>query len=205
MAYGWLDAWMAWWGGKTLIGTTLWGIPILWWGRIGKLMQFLGGLTVVLDLIGPERLLAIARRTSELPRSMLSAGPWMELRAADRPTRHHGHSLVDVTPTFSAAFVVVAGIGVLLWLYVPFESIYVVAWLAWGLIAVPTFAMFAGLVTTWGVYALICLPPVFYFLLIGAPSYLAYRLIGRDSQAHPARWIAFILFVIGFQFDLLAS
>ncbi|MEO3861354.1 hypothetical protein ABGB08_41250 [Acrocarpospora sp. B8E8] len=31
---------------------------MLWWGRIGKLAQFIGALTVVLDLIGPDRLRA---------------------------------------------------------------------------------------------------------------------------------------------------
>lgn len=31
------------------------GVPILWWGRIGKLLQFIGGITILLELIGVER------------------------------------------------------------------------------------------------------------------------------------------------------
>ncbi len=36
-------------------------LTILWWGRIGKVMAFLGGLTLILDLIGPERLRRLGR------------------------------------------------------------------------------------------------------------------------------------------------
>jgi hypothetical protein len=35
---------------------SLLGLPVFWWGRIGKCAQFLAGLAVVLDLIGPEKL-----------------------------------------------------------------------------------------------------------------------------------------------------
>ncbi|WIX85439.1 hypothetical protein [Amycolatopsis sp. DG1A-15b] len=35
---------------------------MLVWGRVGKGLQFAGGLTVVLDLIGPERLRAFGKR-----------------------------------------------------------------------------------------------------------------------------------------------
>jgi hypothetical protein len=29
---------------------------MIWWGRAGKIAAFLGGLTVVLDVIGPDRI-----------------------------------------------------------------------------------------------------------------------------------------------------
>jgi hypothetical protein len=35
---------------------TLWGLPLIWWGRIGKLLSFLAGGTIILDIIGPERI-----------------------------------------------------------------------------------------------------------------------------------------------------
>ena len=34
----------------------LWGISIFWWERIGKVMQFLGGSTIIADIIGPEKI-----------------------------------------------------------------------------------------------------------------------------------------------------
>ncbi len=34
----------------------IFGIKILWWGRIGKLLQFVSGLVIVTDLIGTDRI-----------------------------------------------------------------------------------------------------------------------------------------------------
>jgi hypothetical protein len=56
-----LEAWRLWGSGQPTADLVLWGLPILWWGRIGKLAQFAGALTVVLDLIGPARLRAWGR------------------------------------------------------------------------------------------------------------------------------------------------
>lgn len=33
------------------------GLRMIWWGRIGKLLAFLGGGTIILDIIGPERVM----------------------------------------------------------------------------------------------------------------------------------------------------
>jgi hypothetical protein len=53
---GLLEAWALWGQGEALNGMSLWGIPMIWWGRAGKIAAFLGGLTVVLDVIGPDRI-----------------------------------------------------------------------------------------------------------------------------------------------------
>ena len=50
------EAWSMWWSSHKLDSFSMWGLPILWWGRIGKLMQYGGGLIIILDLIGPKRL-----------------------------------------------------------------------------------------------------------------------------------------------------
>ena len=34
----------------------LWGLPMLIWARIGKALQFFGALVIVVDIIGPDRL-----------------------------------------------------------------------------------------------------------------------------------------------------
>jgi hypothetical protein len=44
------------WVSGPLTSTSLLGVPIFWWSRIGKCAQFAAGLTVILDLVGPERL-----------------------------------------------------------------------------------------------------------------------------------------------------
>ena len=52
-----LDAWSQWFAGREVDPQLrLWFMSILWWGRVGKIAAFLGGLTVILDLIGPDRL-----------------------------------------------------------------------------------------------------------------------------------------------------
>ncbi|WP_143086919.1 hypothetical protein [Lentzea flaviverrucosa] len=49
------------------------GISMLWWARTGKLLQFIGGLVVVLDLIGPQRIGHITRQTSRKSRMIAAA------------------------------------------------------------------------------------------------------------------------------------
>jgi hypothetical protein len=75
----WWQAWELWWSGKPLQGYVLWGLPILWWGPIGKLAQFAGGLVAIIDIVGLQRLTAWAawlRARPVAPRrqSFLSAG-----------------------------------------------------------------------------------------------------------------------------------
>lgn len=60
---GYLEAWLKWSSGEKLESYVLWGISILWWARFGKIIQFLGGFVVVLDLIGPQRLRDMATLT----------------------------------------------------------------------------------------------------------------------------------------------
>jgi hypothetical protein len=50
------QAWMEWWTGRPQSQRQLWGWQIAYWGRVGLCLQFIAGLTVLLDLIGPERL-----------------------------------------------------------------------------------------------------------------------------------------------------
>jgi hypothetical protein len=56
-----ISAWRAWWEGSPMPDLTVWGLRLLWWGRLGKMGEFLGGLTVLLDIIGSERLRAWGR------------------------------------------------------------------------------------------------------------------------------------------------
>jgi hypothetical protein len=52
-----IEAWSRWFGGDpSLPDSYLWGLKIVWWGRLGKLFAFLGALTIVLDIIGADKL-----------------------------------------------------------------------------------------------------------------------------------------------------
>ncbi|MCK2215486.1 hypothetical protein MF672_017065 [Actinomadura sp. ATCC 31491] len=50
------EAWSVWFDGRSTIGSELLGLPMIWWGRFGKILSFVSGASVVVDLIGPERL-----------------------------------------------------------------------------------------------------------------------------------------------------
>jgi hypothetical protein len=56
-----LDAWALWWPGRQLTDHILYGVPVLWLGRLGKLLAFLAGTTNLLDVIGPARLMTWGR------------------------------------------------------------------------------------------------------------------------------------------------
>jgi hypothetical protein len=68
-AWGWRGglwpAWAAWLRGPSAPGRALWPATIFWWGRAGKVLEFLGGLAVLLDLVDPARLRALATRAAQ--------------------------------------------------------------------------------------------------------------------------------------------
>ncbi|MDR6598149.1 hypothetical protein ACFFSW_10930 [Saccharothrix longispora] len=88
----------AWWHGALTGDTVVWGLPLRNWGRIGKLLQFVAGATVVLKLVGPERFAAWgagwdARRDRALARAERSIAlyPLASLRRAMEDSLVHLH------------------------------------------------------------------------------------------------------------------
>lgn len=52
---GLLKAWSIWLSGKSTAELTLWGHPMFYWSRVGKGLQFLVALGVIVELVGPTR------------------------------------------------------------------------------------------------------------------------------------------------------
>lgn len=50
------EAWSAWFAGDINKASVLWGVELFWWGRIGKALQLVGGLTIVAEIIGADAL-----------------------------------------------------------------------------------------------------------------------------------------------------
>lgn len=65
----WWELWHAWFQGDQVQTASLWGLPVLVWGRLGKALEFLAGLVVVVDLLDPDKL----RRRGALARQRLDA------------------------------------------------------------------------------------------------------------------------------------
>lgn len=60
-----LEAWQVWLSGQPTNELILWGVSIFWWGRIGKILQTVGFVTLIAEIIGPERIRAF--RNSIIP------------------------------------------------------------------------------------------------------------------------------------------
>lgn len=61
------QAWGLWFDGQSVSGYRLWGLPVLWWGRFGKLGQFTGGLVAIIDIVGVTRIAAWGDRLRARP------------------------------------------------------------------------------------------------------------------------------------------
>ncbi|MEO3926925.1 hypothetical protein ABGB07_24080 [Micromonosporaceae bacterium B7E4] len=76
------DLWSRWWSGQSIQDLSMFGLPIVVWGRIGKAMQYLGGLTVVAEIVGPERFRSFGDRLTGIPwrswweRTVVMAAKW---------------------------------------------------------------------------------------------------------------------------------
>lgn len=53
---GYFRAWGAWVNHENTSTQTMWHLQMYWWARIRKLLELFGGLTVILTIIGPERI-----------------------------------------------------------------------------------------------------------------------------------------------------
>jgi hypothetical protein len=51
-----VEAWTHWLSGDLPPTATFFGVSIFWWGRLGKIMQGIGAVTIVADIIGPEKI-----------------------------------------------------------------------------------------------------------------------------------------------------
>ena len=51
-----LVAWSVWLQGRSPAELPLWGHQVFWWARFGKVLELVAGLTVVLEIVGAQRL-----------------------------------------------------------------------------------------------------------------------------------------------------
>lgn len=220
------DLWSRWIAGQRLDETQLWGWSIITWGRIGKLLQFAAGLAVILDLIGPESLRNFGRRLSTMPwsKNFRSAAPVIIHVIIIGTVMVYGILFILVSLFSSSVHVSVSPkdnsldkyIEDNLWpgsiaaLFLITALILILFYMDqtgadkndWGMILflAPPVALGLAIVT------ILLLPGALfiYGFCIPVSRGLAV-LLDRARPAHPARWVAFVLFIVGFHFDMLAS
>jgi hypothetical protein len=186
----------------------LWGMPILWWGRIGKLAEFTAGLVVVLDLIGPDRLRAFGLRSQERATILLLPLLRTAVRSVASAWRGSGRDWGDGRKTLAEAMAWLASVvlaGWLIWFFAPYAGWYRILYWIWGAYAVPLALILVLFLVVSPISLALFVVVYVPMLLLTLLSLVTGRLLDREQPGHPARWIAFLLFIVGFHFDLLAS
>lgn len=170
----------------------MWGLPLLWWARFGKLLQFVGGIVVVLDLIGPRRLRELGARVKRLRQRIKHTEPGL-LMAAPDPEDPDTHVIRWWTFIPAGLIALIPAI-----LIIKHKGILWIPVAAFGWV----FGTFTGVLLLMLVFLLVS-----QFVLLLAQlvfSVLATILLG-DRPGHPARWASFVLVVVGFHLDLLGG
>ena len=202
-----LHAWREWFAGHDTAQLRVFGLAVLWWGRIWKTLEFLGGLTVVIDLLGRKRMETFHASLRHRRRRLARWVPywvWAVLRrpvpagaapVAARPEAHEkGLRVAWFTGTAVLAFFLFAETH---YAYappndpmpLPIELMLIV-------ILSP---LVGGVVLGGGGYVLgLLLVEAFVVTTLG-------QLRTREGLESRLKWIGLAIFVFGFSMDLLSS
>ncbi len=200
------DLWQEWASGNSTLGFELWGVEMVWWGRIGKILQLVGALTVLVEVVGTERLLRTGAALREatpftgmidrVSRRWEPVWLWVRERAgrasvASRTTASGGAARLRAASLAHVWWrLAVAALFVLVALaFASWAWLIVLVAVAGGLALLVLAALLSGL--GWLVATLVIRP-------------LAW-LISRPALDAWVKVVAVALVVVGVHFDLLAS
>jgi hypothetical protein len=217
-----VDAWSQWLTGKQVAEFELLGLSILCWGRLGKLLQFIAALSILAEILGPDRIRKFgaslhATLTVEGTRGMIrDAIRWRSRmlghmrNGSDRETLRNLVAMPTDRFNYFVALIlgIVIAVGVnnvfgwtesqvILTVIVGWTALLVITVLA-ALILLATLSPFVtiALIATFSwagmVFDMLILEPIAWVL-------------DRD---HLDRWVklaSLVVLLIGFHFDLLAS
>ena len=209
-----IEAWRLWWSGASVLNFSLLGIPVLWLGRGGKFIEFIGAATVVADIIGPDKLRAFATQLRGL---VALRNVWPNLKNSARWCMHFYSSFQSPTeadlrekrvswaeikgdPFSYLSPLIALTMGILAWYFSPFRAI-------WVKLPLSIIATYLSTVT---------LGPLGVLLIVGsfniltcAIAVLVLKPVATLLDLSALKiWIqlfALMCLVIGFLFDFLAS
>lgn len=176
---GYFEAWQTWLDGKSTLGNDMFGLPMIWWGRAGKVAAFVSGMTILLDIAGPGRLTSFADRLHALIQALWSRA---------------------LVYSVSVGPLVLAFGWVAIWDIVWSVDLPVPA-------GVPGLNVLVGLLKVVAVVTLLCLAPLAMagtVLLIDKVCAKLPTIFTHPRAVH-IRIVAAVLLIAGFHFDLLAS
>ena len=206
------EAWKLWLSGHQVHDSLLWGVNILWWGRIGKLIQLLAALTIIAEIIGPQRLRSFGNSmhaTFTLKKAnyyLRDAMQWIQfmlrfvLTTDSKKEKEALEASLDfkanIVNLFTCLALILLGIY-LVWPYWP-----------WWLILLS--AVLGYLVFLVSLSPIVTVLVLFIFTLGGLviDSLLIEPLAWMIERQDIDKWVkigSLLLFLLGFHFDLLSS
>jgi hypothetical protein len=205
-----LDAWRAWASGSLGPKCQLFGVQLLFWGRVGKLLQFFAALTIVAEILGAQRLRAFGKSlhrflsVDDLRHATQHSIKWVLalMRVLTGPRVEDEGEFLRSSRLSRFMFFVAA----LLFVVVTMRfAQYCGSWMIGVVIAI-VFMTIGGFLFT-PIVAFLILGPlavfggVFDMLVIEPIAWL----LERDALDRWVKVTALVLLLIGFHFDMLAS
>ena len=191
-------AWQLWSQGRSVSTEPLWGHPVLWWARLGKILQFVAGLVVVFDLIGPERLRAVGRRASNGLREARS----LALRL--QPSLQY--SMVSAVRLGTGLFLVSVNASLAFLLATRWSTMSGTPATLIPFVVAPAFLLVYLWIGGREAASVLRLPALgLGWLLATLTLGTAAAALDKANPGHLIRWLALLLFMIGFSLDLLGS
>lgn len=205
-------AWKLWLAGHLPSDVIIWGVSVFWWGRLGKIMQLIGAITIVADIIGPEKIrrfgasLHTAITRMNLIRFLEDCFEWYILifrytlmkdyTDEATPKRTSRHTRLDVINYF-VCFLVTILIVLLAKLHHTGWIVLIEAIIIFGCLLVSV----SPLITVFAVILLIGFEFMINLVLIKP---LAWAL-EHPSLDRFTKVMSLLLLLVGFHFELLAS
>jgi hypothetical protein len=195
------EAWHNWLSGHLDPELSLWGIRLFWWARIGKILQIVGAVTVVVDIIGPRRLRRLGtqlKKLSAVRKLQDSQGAIFKRLLSSwrgRPREILWKEIIaDPLLTLNAMLMLAAAVAA--WYFSPFPSVAARIILAFVAVIFADWVLVYLLVAAFNMIAI----PV-AAVLVELPA----NLLSRKTFVWWIRLFAGLLLFVGFHFDLLTS
>lgn len=203
----------------------LWGLPLFWWARIGKILQFISGLVIVVEIVGVEKVKDFSyslRKTISLKNiqssikssifySIANLNYVLGIHPKDYYYPYWGKKLTDFSDLDNKQeWTKVIGVLSIIFLLVFLAS---EEWLNWIINNKNAFNLILKVLSI-GIIFLLFVPiqtilkiilnliiVLLDFILIEPTAWF----VGLNSDERRAKVISAILFLIGFFLDMLAS
>ncbi|MCV9389051.1 hypothetical protein [Reichenbachiella ulvae] len=205
-----IKAWELWFQGVGLTNYRLFGVSIFWLGRIGKIIQFLGGLMVIFEIIGFTRLSKFSANLKELINfrnirqiaffGLENTRKWYQKTTSKKLTKEE-KDVLKIDSSYTLMLIIAALISAL------YCSVKLAEYMNWfWAIFLGSFAFsFSGLIipVIISLFALLfyCISYALNFFLISPIVWV----LDKKSLNSIVKVIALMSVIVGTIFDLLAS